>query len=579
MKMTKKAIALNLGLVVMGSASFAQSLADAKKAVDAEQYQKATEMLKTLAKSGGRGSAENYFNLGDVYLKREYVDSARAAFTQGIANDAKFPLNYVGLGHADLVENNPTSAKTNFDKALDVASKKDHTPYLYIGKAYLELEKPDFAAALTNLQKADEIDEKDKDAETFLALGDNFGLQRKNSEALTNYMRALSIDPTLYRSTVQIGRMYKESRAFAEGETELKAVIAQDPNYGPAYRELAELYMQWANQEPANFDARAAEALSNYKKYLELTDKSYDSRLRYAQFLFYAKDFKTLEEETNALAAMNPNDAKNLIVLRLRGYSAFENQNYPQSLQYMRDFFAKVKDTSRIISEDYLYLGQALMKDSTVAGNDSLGIINITKAIEMDSTKVEALANIAKGYYDAKNWPKAIATYNIVNRLNPNGKGSLYNFYYHGLASYFYYGQGYNAQTNPSKDILVKGDSSFATVAKASPGTIDVYLWRARTNNLMDSDTDPKGLKVPFYQQYLDSAEAHLSRGVQPAPTPGKMVEAYNQIAGFAAYKGDKEKAKLYWDKALALDPQNATASEGVKSLSAAAPKSPANKK
>ena len=50
MKMTKKAITLSLGLVVMGSASFAQSLNDAKKAIDAEQYQKATSMLKTLGK-------------------------------------------------------------------------------------------------------------------------------------------------------------------------------------------------------------------------------------------------------------------------------------------------------------------------------------------------------------------------------------------------------------------------------------------------------------------------------------------------------------------------------------------------
>src|SRR5690606_20534860 len=121
MKMTKKAIALSLGIVVMGSASFAQSLADAKKAVDAEQYQKATAMHKNLVKSGCKGSAVIFFNLGDVYLKRDYVDSASAAFTQGIASDAKSPLNYVGLGHADLIENNPTSAKTNFDKAIEVA--------------------------------------------------------------------------------------------------------------------------------------------------------------------------------------------------------------------------------------------------------------------------------------------------------------------------------------------------------------------------------------------------------------------------------------------------------------------------
>jgi tetratricopeptide (TPR) repeat protein len=575
MKMTKKAIALSLGLVVMGSATFAQSLADAKKAIDAEQYQKATSMLKALVKSSAK--AENYYSLGDVYLQREYLDSARAAFTQGVTADAKNPLNYVGLGHADLIANNAASAKTNFDKAIEVASKKDYTPYLYIGKSYLALDKPDFAAALPNLQKADELDDKDKDPETFLALGDYFALQRKNSEALQNYMRALSINQTLQRATVQIGRMYKESRAFTDAETELKTVTAADPNYGPAYRELAELYMQWANQEPQNFAAKAADALTNYKKYLELTDNSYESRLRYAQFLFYAKDFKTLEQETSALAAMNQAGSNNVIIARLRGYSAYENKNYPQSLQYMKDFFAAVKDTSRIISDDYLYLGKAQLQ----AKDDSSALKNIMKAVTMDSTKVDALAEVAQSFYDAKNYKMAASTYEIVNRLNPNGKGSGYNLFNEGRAAYFYYGEGYTNKTNPSKDILVKADTAFARLARLSPGTLEAYLWRARVNNFLDDGTEQTGAKLPYYQQFLDSAEVRIAKGVTPAPSPKMMVEAYNNIAGFASYKDDKEKAKLYWDKALAIEPTNATALAGIKSLSApsSAARTPVKKK
>ena len=573
--MTKKAITLGLGLVVIGSASFAQSLDDAKKAIDAEQYQKATSMLKSLVKSQN-SKGENYFYLGDVYLKRDYLDSARAAFTQGVTAEAKNPLNYVGLGQADLMSNNASSAQTNFAKAIEVASKKDHIPYLYTGKAYLAIDKPDFAAALPNLQKADELDDKDKDPETFLAMGDYNALQRKNSEALQSYMRALSINTNLHRSTVQIGRMYKESRAFTEGEQELKNVIAADPNYGPAYRELAELYRQWADFEPASAEAKNVEAITNYKKYLDLTDKSYESRIRYAQILFYAKDYKSLEQETTELAAMNPNDPKNLIVLRLRGYSAFENQNYPQSLEFMNDFFAKVKDTARIIPEDYLYLGQAQLKNQ----QDSLGIINVTKALVRDSSKSVILADLAKTYYDAKDYKNAMNTYAVANRFNPGGKGSLYNFYYHGAASYYYYGKELNAKANPSKDILIQADSSFAKLAKLSPSTIDAYLWRGRTNYLLDSDTDPKGPQVPFYQQYLDSAEAHVDK--QTTLMKRYMAEAYNNIAGFSLYKEDKEKAKLYWEKTLALDPANAIALEGIKSLTPqpkAAPKSAPKKK
>ncbi|WP_432712327.1 tetratricopeptide repeat protein [Pedobacter sp.] len=565
MKMTKKAITLSLGLVVMGSASFAQSLNDAKKALDAEQYQKATSMLKTLVNSQAN-KGENYYYLGEAYLRTDYVDSARAVFTKGITADPKFALNYIGLGEADLKSNNTASAKTNFDKALEVASKKDFIPSMFIGKAYVAAEKPDFTAALPYLQKADELDKDDKEAETFLALGDFYAAQKKNSEALQNYLRALNIKADLHRAKVQIGRMYKESRAFPESEAALKEVIAADPNYGPAYREIAELYMQWANFEPQNFDAKAALALENYKKYLDLTDKSFESRLRYAQFLFYAKDYKTLEQETSALASVGANDAKAPVVLRMRGYSAYENKNYPQSLQYMKDFFAKTQDTSRIVGSDYLYLGKALLQ----SGNDSLALVNITKAVEKDSTNVEALTEIAKAFYDAKKYEKAADIYDKAIAAAPNAKGVLYSYYYDGLARYFQYAAGVNAKTNPSKDILVKADSAIAKVAALSPETTDAFLWRGRINSLLDDEVNPKGLMVPYFETFVNKVT--VEKPELAAANAKKLAEAYDQLGAFYSAT-DKAKAKDYFTKSVAANPAGTFAPAKLKELSAPAAK------
>ncbi|MEJ5961191.1 tetratricopeptide repeat protein [Pedobacter immunditicola] len=571
MKMTKKAIALSLGLVVMGSASFAQSLDDAKKALDAEQYQKATSMLKSLVNSQA-SKGENYYYLGEVYLRTDYVDSARAVFTKGVAADPKFALNYVGLGEADLASENPTSAKTNFDKAIDVASKKDYIPSMFIGKAYVAAPKPDFTAALPYLQKADELDKADKAAETFLALGDFYAAQKKNSEALQNYLRALNINPNLHRAKVQIGRMYKESRAFPESESALKEVIAADPNYGPAYREIAELYMQWANFEPQNFDAKAALALENYKKYLDLTDKSFESKLRYAQFLFYAKDFQTLEQVTSELASVSPNDPKAPVVLRMRGYSAYENKNYPQSLQYMNDFFAKTKDTSRIVGSDYLYLGKAYLQ----SGNDSLALVNITKAVEKDSTNVEALTEVAKAFYDAKNYQKAADIYDKAIAAAPNAKGVLYSYYYNGLARYFQYAAGVNANTSPSKDILVKADSAIAKVTALAPETTDAYLWRGRINSLLDDEQNPKGLMVPHFEAFVQKVT--VDKPELAAANAKKLAEAYDQLGAFYAVT-DKEKAKEYFTKSVAANPAGTFAPAKLKEMSAPAAKAGTKRK
>ena len=573
MKMTKKAIAFSLGLIVMGSASFAQSLDDAKKALDAEQYEKATSMLKSLVNSQA-SKGENYYYLGEVYLRTDYVDSARAVFTKGVAADPKFALNYIGLGEADLASENPTSAKTNFEKALGVAKKNDYIPSMFIGKAYVAAPKPDFTAALPYLQKADELDKADKVAETFLALGDFYAAQKKNSEALQNYLRALNINPNLHRAKVQIGRMYKESRAFPESESALKEVIAADPNYGPAYREIAELYMQWANFEPQNFDAKAALALENYKKYLDLTDKSFESKLRYAQFLFYAKDFHTLEQVTSELASVSPNDAKAPVVLRMRGYSAYENKNYPQALQYMNDFFAKTKDTSRIVASDYLYLGKAYLQ----SGNDSLALVNITKAVEKDSTNVEALEDVGITLFKSKNYIKAADVYRTAIKLNPNGKGSLTNYYYLASSNYFNYALADRDKKNPSKDLLIEADSALAFINKNSPEFTLAYILRGRVAQYMDDQENPTGLVIPPYEEYVKLVTVTKPElGKLPAESKN-LVEAYTSL-GYAYTLKDKAKAKELFEKALSIDPQNANAINGLKNLAPAPNKSPIRKK
>ena len=60
MKINTKVAAAMVGLVLAGSAVKAQTLDDAKKAITAEQYQKAKSMLKNLTVTQA-DKDENYF--------------------------------------------------------------------------------------------------------------------------------------------------------------------------------------------------------------------------------------------------------------------------------------------------------------------------------------------------------------------------------------------------------------------------------------------------------------------------------------------------------------------------------------
>ncbi|MGV3686023.1 MAG: hypothetical protein ACO1NS_10385 [Daejeonella sp.] len=553
-----KAVKITLGLMLVGSAVFAQSLADARKAIDAEQYQKGKALLKTLTTSQPT-NPENFFVLGNLYLttspinqRPDYIDSAKASFDKGIAADAEFALNYVGLGAVELAKKgNP---KANFDKALELTKRKDHVTDLYIGKAYTYAAVPKIPEALTHLEKAKALDEKD--AQVFLALGDAYRAQMKNSEAFSAYRTAYDLDKTLIRSLVELGKINKLSKAYPEAIEEYNKVIALDANYGPAYRERAEAYQAWAWSSQKEYEGRIKQALENYEKYMDLTDRSLDSRLRHADFLYLAKDFKALEAEANEMAKLEKANAR---VLRYLAYSSFENGNYAASAQALKDFMAKV-EPARIISQDYLYLGRAQMKDTTQLDE---GMANITKAVEMDSTNAEVMSEIALALYKARKYEEAAKAYEIAMK-NPDV--ALLDYFYLGSSYYFDYGAKKAAEQNPSNELLVKADSAFSYLVQRAPTTHQGWLYRGRINRLLDGPEDEKGLAVPFYEKYVNLLT--VEKPELAAANGTNLVQAYTYLGSVAARRdGDNAKAKEYFDKVLALDPNNTTAQQAIKAI------------
>ncbi|WP_276359958.1 hypothetical protein [Daejeonella sp. H1SJ63] len=553
-----KAVKITLGLILVGSAVFAQSLTDARKAIDAEQYQKGKAILNSLTSSQPT-NAENFFYLGNLYLttssiyiRPDYIDSAKTAFSKGITANAEYALNYVGLGAVELAKKG--SPKANFDKAISLTKKKDHMTDLYIGRAYVNAPTPMISEGLVHLEKAKALN--DKDAQLYLVLGDAYRTLQKNGEAFSAYRSAFDLDKTFLRSKVELGKINKMSKAFPEANEEFNSVIALDANYAPAYRELAETYYLWAWESKKEYADRMQKALQFYEKYMDLTDRSLDSRLRHADFLFLAKDFKSLEREANEMAKL---DKVNPRVLRYLAYSAFENGNFASTAQALKEFISKV-EPSRIIPQDYLYLGRAQMKDTTMFTE---GMANITKAVELDSSNAVVMSEIGQSLYKAKKYVEAAKAYEIAIK---NPERALLDYYWLGMSYYFTYGAQKAANLNPPKDLLVKADTAFSYLVQRSPTTQAGWQYRGRINRLMDDENDSQGLAVPFYERYVNLVT--VEKPELAAKSSVGLIEAYNYLGSVAARKdGNNVKAKEYFDKVLALDPANVTATQAVKAI------------
>ena len=550
MKMINKAVMAISGLTMLSSSVFAQSLADAKKAIDAEQYQKAESMLKNLTQTQATKD-ENFFYLGWLYLKTDYPDSAKTAFTKGISVNPKSALNYAGLGAVDRLDKNTASAKSNFDKAIASTDKKDTEPYVYVGRAYLLPPNPDANAAIQVLQRGVAANPKDKNPELYAALGDAYRSQLKNTAAYDNYTQALAINPKMVSAVVATGVIWKQANNYEDSEKEYRKALAIDPNYGPAYREMAETYLRWGkNSTMAVATQKYAQAVDFYKKYLDLTDRSIDSRMHYASFLVYAQDYKALEQEANDIARLAPKN--NLLVYRYSGYAAFENKNYSAGLEALNKFISQA-DPKRIIPTDYLYLGRL----QVASGQDSLGINSLRKALSLDTAQVEVYDDIAKSLYNQKKYLEAGDAYKTF--VTKSRQATLNDYLKEGVSYLNAFKAQYYSTATPKPvadtSLLVKADSAFSYIQHhAAAPVATVALYQARANDLKEPSRNTSlGYARPYYEQYIQLITAKT-----PVADADKtfLAEAYNYLGTYYEFKEkDATKATENFTKALENDP------------------------
>ncbi|MGY3215112.1 tetratricopeptide repeat protein [Mucilaginibacter sp. HD30] len=562
MKMIRRIATAAAGLALVGSSVFAQSLADAKKAIDAEQYVKAKAMLKNLTTTQPT-NAEAFFQLGWVYLEQEYVDSAKAVFNKGVAADPKSALNYVGLGVAAHLNKDDAGANASFKQAIDLKKKKDAEPFLYIGKGYLlgaedgKLSSQNANLAIDALNKA-KLD-NEKNAEIFIELGNAYRSQFKSNDAYSNYQTALTLDPKSVTANTAIGVLWKYADSFDSAEAAFKAATGIDANFGPAYREWAETESREATTNRKVAVDKINSAVAHYKTYMSLTDQSDETLLRYADFLVRAGKWAEVREVATKLAASSNPNAR---VYRYLSYAAFESKDFKGAMDYMNKWMAKA-DPKRVIPRDFLYHGRAQIQ----SGQDTTkGIETLTKAVQLDSSFVDVYPDIAGVYYkrgkyqgSADAWAKYIAR---TKQLNLNDYINLGRSYYFGFTSEEIAKAKADPSYKPDSTFLVRADSAFAYINKRAASPVAyATLMRARIADLKDADRNNiKGIAKPYYEQVVEISGVKDPATLSAIDKTG-LLEAYDYLGVYYGYKEkDDIKATEYFNKAKTLRPDDAQA-------------------
>ncbi len=513
-----------VAFVLVSAGAIGQTLDEAIKLTNNEQFEKANGVFKTLVQSQPN-NGELLFYYGENFIKNDKPEKAKEQYTKAVELNATSPYGYIGLGKLEWNDEKQTEAKANFYKATTLAAGKNATVLMKIAEVYIQSEIKNIPEALTLLAQAAKLEPKNP--EVYILMGDAYLEQNVGTKAIENYEKAESLDKKNVRAILRQGQVWNRAKNYNLALESYKRAGLIDSTYAPAYREKAEIYAR---------AGQYANAVYNYKRFLDLNNDC-GARVRYAAFLFQAKQYK---ESVSASTDAQKCDAENAYLNRFLAFAQYESGDYENGLINSELFFKRVSPEIKIIPMDYEYYAKLLSKNK----KDSLAIIQYQKALQLQPDKIELNSDIANAYKSMKKYGEAIKSYMIKVDAGKAGAND-----YYGLGLSYYY----------NKD-FINADSAFVKFIKLQPEMSVGYLWRGKINSQLDPKNEKWSAK-PFYETFLEKAKADEYKN--------NLIEANTYIGVFYMNNKDYCKAKEYFKKVSEIDPANANAKNFLNSAEA----------
>ncbi len=511
--------------------------------------------------------------LGDDFLALKNVDSAKMVFQKAVALDPKNPYALAGMGKVALLNNDRLAETDYFDRARR-ADKTNPEVYCYIAEGCINLSRQDTVTALIFLNQG--LGVNPKYAGLHLSTGNLETLKKNYGAAANAFLRAIFFDPKSAAAYRNLGRVDVVSRAYRDAQTAFNKSIGLNPGQILVYKYLGDLFY---------VTGKYAEGEKAYATYLERAEVTTDDKERYAILLFFNRKYKEASDQLEQVLAVNKDES---VLLRIRGYIAYETGDYMKGLEYMEKFF-RLHDPEKLIFTDYSYYAKILEK----IGKDSLAIDSYRKAVTLNPSKTEIYEEMAK--LSAKNNLHGEAA-GYYQKMAESGADKLVAAFQSGKEFYFEgekWKSRFDSLTNLQKNLkaafadsaevkrnmtryYAKADSAFTVVTRLSPEYAGGFIWKGRMQSLLDPDAASTGAKDAY-----EKALTILLKGDQ-AKNSKMIIECYKYLGswyylGYEKYfRSDKQKASemrneslAYFTKIAALDPADAQAKEVLAKMNA----------
>ncbi len=553
-------------LVILPATAGCEDLKPAIKAYENGDYDQAIQLLNQYILQKPKDE-EAYFYLGNVYLKKGVLDSAIIQYKKALDLKGKYWQALYQLGYAYYKQGKYDEAEKTFEKGLKVKEKGE----FYNGLGLVQMVKGMLKEADFSFRKAISYDQKNP--EFHKNLGDVNFKKGVVVIAIQSYQKALELDSTLVGAHYNMGQSYLKQMEFNKAMEEFKTVIRMDPQHKDAYLALGDLYMLDRKHYP--------EARVIYEEYVKFDQENSKAYLNLGESYYYiSKFFRVLpvEGDTLSQSELLSKSLENLeksVALDpgvpnahlLMGKAHQDLGRFPEALTAYETYEGLLAGQNYEWTErdaDYwVSKGQVQVEigDTTLI---PAAIASLSKAIELDSTKINAYSYLGSALYKQKKYSEAIPFFKKKIEADPENPNAYMN-----LALCYLQLKQYEDAAEPLKKVVELNPEN----AKAHDFLARVYYQlkqyeKAADEYLAELKLDPSNCELEgnagsclLFAKKPALAIPHLRKAASCFP---RNVDYLMMLAQALQTNNDIDEARKYYVKVLEIDPKNEEAQRQI---------------
>jgi tetratricopeptide (TPR) repeat protein len=511
----------------------------------------------TLALSGGPARADDakpHYERGLALFKAQKLDDARSEFelaSKAAPNDP-LPLSYLGL--IALRQQRYNDAVAPLERAAQLRPDRADV-HINLGNAYDRLKR--YQDALNEFKAA--LARDANSASIYYDLGAVQFELKHLPEAIDAYRKAAVLDPKDSEIQNNLGYALQAKGDLPGAVAAYRRATQLAPENGAYQMNLGLALLAWCRKPMSADDRSHLESLWNQgrtalARAVQVAPNDYALRETYAELLSEMGRDADAQNQFRKAEELKPDDYRALYYL---GVTQERLSNFHDAAKTLQRALAIAPDADK--THLLTLLGYAQVKERDVAGAVTTYEQLTTQSAPMDVSPdtLSAWSNLGAVLQEQKDLEAAKAQ---LDAAVQRGRGAAQLAPLHRAVGYLYL-------IRADADSLKLAHDAYTQANKEAPSSPDGYVGlglTAQKQNQLDE------ARIAFQRAVELYGDAYKAQGASwDARTRGQYADAYNDLGSVFQLKGESGLAIVKYKMALQIDPNNVTAQQNLKRLTA----------